>query len=280
MYHVLLAGATGYLGGFIAKALLSRGYTVTLVVRHPDRLDEATRTDARVITGDLRDPATWEGAFEAVDAVISTVGITRQRDGLHYMDVDYGINRQLLDAAERRGVRKFVYVSVLHGDKLRHVALCAAKERFVDALRRSPVPSTVIRPGGFFSDMNEFVTMAKRGRIYLFGDGSLRTNPIHGADLAALCVDALHLEEKVIEAGGPEVLTHREIAEKAFEAIDAPVKITGIPDVVRRIALRVLPWVMGKTRFGPVEFFLHVMAMEMTAPLYGQRTLGAHFRSL
>jgi uncharacterized protein YbjT (DUF2867 family) len=280
MKHILLAGATGYLGGYIARELKARGFHLTLIVRSARKLENSGLSADRVIEGDLRDEATYLDAFDQIDAVISTVGITRQRDGLSYMDVDYGINRMILQNAERHAVKKFIYVSVLHGEALRHLAICDAKERFVDLLRQSPVESTVIRPSGFFSDMGEFFDMAKRGRVYLFGDGSVRANPIHGADLAKLCVDALQLHEQTLEAGGPEVLSHNTIAELAFSAAGEPVRITHIPDWVRRALLNVLPLVMTKARFGPIAFFLNVMAMQMRAPCYGHRSLEEHFKKM
>jgi hypothetical protein len=40
--------------------------------------------------------------------------------------------------------------------------------------------------------MDEFYHMAVKGRIYLFGDGSYKSNPIHGEDLAQVCVDAIN----------------------------------------------------------------------------------------
>ena len=66
--------------------------------------------------------------------VISTVGITRQKDGFTYMDVDYRENANLLSEAKRSGVKKFIYVSVLNGEKLSNLKICEAKERFVTEL--------------------------------------------------------------------------------------------------------------------------------------------------
>ena len=71
--------------------------------------------------------------------------------------------------------------------------------------------------------------MARSGRVYLFGDGSNRINPIHGVDLAEVCADALVSREQQLDVGGPEVFTYREIAELAFEVLEKPSKITCLP---------------------------------------------------
>lgn len=86
-------------------------------------------------------------------------------------------------------------------------------------LTMSGLEYCIIRPNGFFSDMTEFYTMAEKGRVYLFGDGEFKANPIHGEDLATVCVDAIDKHDQEIKVGGPETLTHNEIAAIAFEIL-------------------------------------------------------------
>ena len=85
--------------------------------------------------------------------VISTVGITKQKDGLTYMDVDYQANLNLLEEAKKSGVKKFIYVSVLNGEKLKATKICYAKEKFVERLKNSGIEYCVVRPNGFYSDI-------------------------------------------------------------------------------------------------------------------------------
>jgi uncharacterized protein YbjT (DUF2867 family) len=215
-----------------------------------------------------------------IDVVISTIGITRQKDGLTYMDVDYQANMNLLHEAKQNGVKKFIYISVLNGENLRHLKICDAKEMFVEQLKKSGVDYCIVRPNGFFSDMSEFLNMAKRGRIYLFGRGELQTNPIHGEDLATVCVDAIEKSDREIEVGGPEILTQNEIAVTAFDVLGNKPKITHLPDWVRVVILKTTRIVTGSKIYGPIEFFLTVMAIDMLAPEYGKYTLREYFNSL
>ena len=82
-----------------------------------------------VVEAQVTQPETLKGVSKAVSKVISTVGITQQKDGLTYEQVDYKANKNLLDEALREGVQKFVYVSVFNGEAMRHIAIGAAKER-------------------------------------------------------------------------------------------------------------------------------------------------------
>jgi uncharacterized protein YbjT (DUF2867 family) len=194
------------------------------------------------------------------------------------MDVDYHANMNLLREAKISSANKFIYVSVLNGDSLRNLKICDAKERFVDELKQSGLDYCIVRPNGFFQDMAEFLQLAIQGRIYLLGNGHHCTNPIDGADFANVCIDAIADERKEIEVGGPEILTHTEIAELAFAAVDAKPKITLIPIWVTRLTLIALRTFSSSRTYGPIEFFLTVMSMDMVAPAVGSHTLASYFQ--
>ncbi len=277
---ILLAGATGYLGSYIAKAMLKQKMDFKAIARNPQKLEKMGIHPRNIIQAQVTDKASLQGICVGFDAVISTIGITRQKDGLSYMDVDYQANRNLLDEALKSGVTKFVYISVLRGEEMTHLQICAAKERFVNELKNSGMSYSIVRPSGFFSDMTEFYKMAQKGRAYLFGDGQVKVNPIHGADLAQVCLEALDHQNTSIEVGGPEVLTHRAIAEAAFNSLDRKAKITYIPHWARKIGLRLAALFLSKAQYGPVEFFLHAMALDMDAPTYGQHTIRGYFTEL
>jgi uncharacterized protein YbjT (DUF2867 family) len=280
MKRVLLAGATGYLGRFVLRELVLRGYPVKALVRDGGKIQADNHQGLEVYEAEITDPQSLKGCCNGMDAVISTVGITRQKDGLSYMEVDYQANVNLLQEARSAGVDKFIYVSALNADTLTHLAICRAKELFVDTLKNSGVGYCVIRPNGFFSDMAEFFSMAQRGRVYLFGRGQFRSNPIHGADLAAVCVDAIASVEREIEVGGPEILSHEHIARIAFATLGKTPRITCIPDWLRKSILRLLPFLTKQSFHGPIEFFMTVMALDMIAPRYGNHTLKEFFSEL
>ena len=84
--------------------------------------------------------------------------------------------------------------------------------------------------------MKDFLIMAKGGRVYLFGDGKMKLNPIHGEDLAKACVDTMISGIKEETVGGIDILTQNEIAELALKAWHKPIKITHLPDWTRRFA--------------------------------------------
>ncbi len=280
MDKILIAGATGYLGEYITRELIKRNYYTKVLVRSPEKFKEYGINSEEIIHAEITDKSSLKNCCKEVDTVISSVGITKQKDGLTYMDVDYQANKNLLQEAKQCGVKKFIYVSVLNGERLKKLKICEAKEKFVEELKKSGLEYCIIRPNGFFSDMTEFFNMAKGGRIYLFGSGELKSNPIHGEDLAKVCVDAIEKSEEEIEIGGPETLSQNEIAMLAFEAVGKTPKITYIPDWIRRAVLSTARVFLDSKRFGPIEFFMNVMAIEMIAPEYGKHTLKDYFKGL
>uniref|UniRef100_UPI0032169329 SDR family oxidoreductase n=1 Tax=uncultured Draconibacterium sp. TaxID=1573823 RepID=UPI0032169329 len=276
--RILLVGATGYLGKQVAKELTKHQYPTTILVRNqtkiPGNLDWA-----KIIVAEITKPETLSATMDDIDVLISTVGITKQKDGLTYMDVDYQANLNLLIEAKKAGVKKFIYVSAFNADRLTHLKMCHAKELFVQELINSGMDYCIIRPNGFFSDMNEFLKMAKKGKAELFGDGNYKMNPIHGEDLAEVCVNAIDVDEKTIEVGGPEVFTHKQIVELAFNTFNKKAKVHYMPEWIRKMILWFARTFTSSKTYGPMEFFFTVLAMDMIAPKYGKHTLSEFFKN-
>lgn len=229
---VVVAGATGYLGRWVVRALAEDGWHVRALVRDPARLGPAQDACAEVFVGQATEPATLEGLFDGATAAFSSIGIRHVRRRPTFREVDRDANLHLVDAAERAGVQRFAFVSVLAGDELRGVSpLVDARERVVDRLHESPMKATILRPTGFFNDMAEIFGMARSGRVWLIGDGTTKVNPIHGADLAEVAARALAADDPpaVRSVGGPDTFTQREIAALAFDVLKKPVRTSRVP---------------------------------------------------
>lgn len=189
MKRVMIAGATGYLGRHLCAEYRSRGWHVTALVRK--KSSGVTLSANQIVVAEATWPETLRGTMDNTDLVVSALGITRQADGVGYWDVDYQANVNLLDEALRAGVGRFAFVHVLNADRMDHVPLVAAKSAFVRKLKTAGLRSTIIAPTGYFSDMTDVLKMAQAGRVWLFGSGQQKINPIHGADLATAIHDAI-----------------------------------------------------------------------------------------
>ena len=253
-----MAGATGYIGGGVAHGLRSAGISVRALTRDPRRFTPVASTD-EMFVGEATDRKALRGACEDVDAVFSSIGIRTFARRPSLWEVDYQANINLLEEAQRAGVRHFIFVSVIHGPLMARTSpLAKAREKVASAVIASGIPYTIYRPTGFFNDMAEFLEAAhKRNSVRLLGSGEGLINPLSAIDMghevarAILSAPSRGTERSV---GGPESFTHRQIAELAFRILDKPEAIWPVPRLVLRSAAAML-WPFHANAHGLASFF-------------------------
>jgi uncharacterized protein YbjT (DUF2867 family) len=137
----------------------------------------------------------------------------------------------------------------------------------------------IVRPCGYFSDMGALYDMAKSGRAFLVGDGTNKMNPIHGQDLARVCVEAAEGNELEVEAGGPDVMTQREAVILAFDVVGKTPKITVIPMWLARGLVKFIG--MLSSQFGDLaEFIVTAGEIDGVGPKRGTTTLRSYFEGM
>jgi uncharacterized protein YbjT (DUF2867 family) len=287
MNRVLVAGATGYLGRFIAREFKRRGAWVRVLAHNPDKLKtpgpflEPAVADLvdDVFVGEVTQPETLRGLCDGIEVVFSSIGITRQTDRDSYTEVDYQGNKNVLDLALAASVRKFVFVHAFNAHLLQHLEGMRAKQRFVEELQKSGMAHAVVCPTGFFNDMSEFLRMEKWGTVYLIGDGQRKINPIHGADLANVCVDAVSSQETDIPVGGPVTYTYREIADLAFAVLHKPPRIRRVPVWLVKAALPLVR-LFSKRYYTIAAGITTITQHDFEAPKAGTHTLNEFYEEI
>jgi uncharacterized protein YbjT (DUF2867 family) len=284
---VLVAGAAGYLGRYAAMEFKNRGYRVRAFVRNADKLrlpgpsmePPIDNLVDEVFVGDATKPDSLDGLCDGIDVVFSSMGLTRPDPKLNFEAVDHLGNRRILDLALKAGVRKFVYVSIFRAEEMIDNEVVKVHEEFVDDLRASGMDYAIVRPNGYFSDMGQFLKIARKGIMFWLGDGHNKINPIHGADLAVVCVDAMEGTAKEIDAGGPDMFTFKSLFELAFHAIGKNPRIFFIPLWVGDGMLSILR-IFSPRLAGVASFAVEVNRMENDAPPYGTHHLEEYYREL
>lgn len=284
---ILIAGAGGALGQHLAWVLKARGHRVRALVRSAARARALAPHLSQCVDefheGDALVPTQLAGVCRDVQMVISCLGASIDasllRGRLGFPSIDTPANRNLIGEATAAGVRRFAYVSLFGADRLgRHLDYVRAHELVVQALQHSGLAHVIVRPTGFFSAFNLILRMAALGLVPSFGDPGARTNPIHEADLAQVCADALLGPDQEVAAGGPEVLSRQEITELAFAAVGRPPRSLRVPGG----ALRATAWLLRPLHprlSHLLSFFLAATSQDLIAPARGVRTLGACFQT-
>lgn len=161
--RTLLTGASGYLGGHIARALLEDGQRVTAVVRSAAKLGPlANDSRLEVVEADLEDHSRFVALMQGHDACVHAALIWGA-PGTELELRDVAATAQLFDAAGRAGLERCLYVSsaavhrpfaaaMSEDDRLNtadvYGATKAAGELFLRAAcERHQMTGVVIRPG-------------------------------------------------------------------------------------------------------------------------------------
>lgn len=282
---ILVLGASGYLGRHLVAALADAGFRVRAAVRSRSRAEEPGRFGSPGLAGKVTDWAVGEitedsfaaGLCDGVDRVASALGVTRQN--ADPWDVDFRANLRVLEDAERRGVRSFLYVNVMHAQAGRSTIL-RAKTAFAAALARSTVTSHIVNPSGYFSDVTDFLVMARRGLVLLPPNPTIEIAPIHGADLAEFCAEKLRDGRSGSwDVGGPEVLTYRQLADIAFDAAAKTPHTIAIPNGAMAAGV----WLashLGRHTRDLAQFFADGLTHDATGERHGTRRIAEYFREV
>lgn len=233
---VLVVGGTGMLGGRIVDALLARGKSVRALVREGTDASRLEKLGVEVVGGDMLDPPSLDRAMAGVSAVVtSAAGYTRRRRGDSLRTDDVG-NRNLVDAAKRAGVGRFVFTSILTCDLAKDVPHFWQKKLIEDYLEASGVPFVSLRPGAFLGGYDFLSKQIRKGRYIAFGGADTRITFIHPDEVArclALAVAEPRAVGKRIDLGADRPVSAREVTEILSRLTGRPFKLRGIPLVFK-----------------------------------------------
>lgn len=111
--RVFITGATGFVGGHVARAYASEGASLRLLTRQTSRLDSLTGLDADTVVGDLREPEKLRSALTGCDALVHVAADYRLwvRDPAQMYAANVDGTRELLKIAREVGVERVVYTS-------------------------------------------------------------------------------------------------------------------------------------------------------------------------
>jgi uncharacterized protein YbjT (DUF2867 family) len=231
---ILVVGATGALGGLIARRLLANGKRVRILVRPGSNFEPLVAAGAEAIIGDLKEPSSLTAACHGARAVITTANAAMRSGTDTVAAVDDEGNHNLITAAAEAGVRRFVFVSVLGSDPNSPSPLLRAKALTEERLRASGMTFTIIQPDVYLDLLVAGVVAGPvlRGLpVTLVGEGRRRHSFVARQDVAAYAVAMLDdpaASNQIVPIGGPEPVSWRDVVEMAEHEIGRPIEIQNI----------------------------------------------------
>ena len=221
---VLVAGATGFLGGEICRQLAGKNKNVKALVRatsDANKVAQLKESGVEIVVGDLKDKSSLENALHGVSAIISTVSSTSSRqegDSITSVDDEGQIN--LINAAAGAGISQFVYVSFCPMPN--EFPLQTAKRKVENHLAESGLNYTILQPTFF---MEAWLSPAlgfdyPNAKATVYGEGKNRISWIAIKDVASFAgasLDNPAAKNQIIELGGVAALSPLEVV-AIFEA--------------------------------------------------------------
>ena len=206
--RILVAGATGQVGGIVARKLLAAGIPVRALGRNREKLAALTALGADAVAVDLRDRPSVMRACEGVGQVFTSVNNVMGRGTSSPNRVDLLAHRTLCDAARLSGVRRLVYLSGRDMDADNPVDFFRVKHSIEECIQKSGLAYVLLQPGAFMETWAGMLAggLRKNGVAVLFGNGRTLANFIAVEDVAEFSIRILLNEEihnEVIEIGGP-----------------------------------------------------------------------------
>ena len=289
---MFVVGATGYIGKFVTRELVSRGYQVVSFARSRSGVNASTAMEqtrqelkgSEVRFGDVCNPDSlrrdgFKG--ERFDAVISC--LTSRSGGVKdSWSIDYQATRNALDAGVSAGISQFVLLSAICVQKPM-LEFQRAKLKFEKELTESGVTWSIVRPTAFFKSIAGQVEAVKNGKPYkMFGNGKLTAcKPISEADLARFIVDCLEDPEKqnrILPVGGPgKAITNLDQARMLFELLGREPKLQKIPiqifDAiipVLTLLAKVFPQFVDKAELARIGKYYSSESMLLLNPVTGK----------
>jgi uncharacterized protein YbjT (DUF2867 family) len=267
---ILLTGATGTIGTPLLRRLTAAGDPVRCLVRDPRRLGPE-RVRVQIALGDLGNPASFRNAMRGVDTVVHLAAAIRDQPGGSIEELDAVATLRLVRAAERAGVKRFMFFSAIGASLHSPARFFRAKALAEEAVEEADVEGTVFAPSIVYSPGDPWITLLDRlTRLPVApvsGSGDALYQPIWADDVADCVVGALRGSngQGRYELAGPEALTYDGIVKTALRAFGRRRRLLHVPLPVVRASLKVAHAFAGPSVFATWDE-AELMELSMTTP--------------
>ena len=226
---VFLTGATGFVGRHMLAGLVREGHSVRALLRPISGQKDRTVSLAQpgidptrigAFVGDVVSGAGLDEALHGCDAVIHLVGIIMEKGTNTFEAVHHIGTRNVVEAAKRAGIKRFVQMSALGVRADGVAAYQTTKWRGEEEVRRSGIPFCILRPSLIFGPGDGFVTqmMDTMRKTPVFrpvpGPGTPKFRPVFIGDVVTCFARALSsaaATNQTVELGGADELALNEV---------------------------------------------------------------------
>ena len=208
-------GSTGFFGRGVAHKLIDGGHQLRVLVRDPMKAAGFKIRGAQVVAGDALNPVAVTQAAQGVEHVISLVAVRRNHPQ-SFLEVNVDGPRIMAEAAKAAGVKSVVLVSAIGAKLDPHLKYLTSRWMGEQELAKTGVSGTILRFSFVIAEeggvLNDFERAANFGPFLIIpGSGQAHLQPILREEAARCVVEAIdkpELNGRIVELGGPEVVTY------------------------------------------------------------------------
>jgi NADH dehydrogenase len=238
---ILVTGSTGFIGRKFIEKLETNSLEYRLLL--PPGTVSGTLPKGKnydIVLSSMEDSGSLRTAFNQVDTVFHLAGV--EREGLKADLTQFEIRNleTFTDIAKKAGVNRFYYLSHLGADKNSAYGLLKAKGRGEEIVKKSGLQYTIFRSSILFGEGDHFTQSIARlikkflGFFFLPGEGQVLMQPLWVDDFVTAMIWSMDIPgalNQIIEIGGPEQLSYREIALQVGQAMGKNVNFLNISPV-------------------------------------------------
>jgi uncharacterized protein YbjT (DUF2867 family) len=250
---IFIAGATGFVGGYLVHDLLSKGFKLKCLVRSNKAAEALSSKGVEVVRGDITDPVSLRSILQPEDFVIHLVGIIEEKEKATFQTVHVDGTANLVAEAIKTGVGHFFYQSALGADRESWSGYLRTKAEAEQVVMQSGLNYTIFRPSliigpwdGFTKKMAEMIKLSPV--IPIPGEGRSKFQPVYIRDwirCLEMVLDEPENFRSTYDIGGPEQLSYREIVEALAAAMGRRKTVFRIPMGLMKISASLLATVLS-----------------------------------
>jgi NADH dehydrogenase len=228
----------------------------------------------QIALGDLADPPSFRNALRGVSTVVHLAAPIRDQPRGSIEELNGIATWRMVEAAERSGVERFVFFSVLDASTHHRARFFRAKALAEQAVAEASVRSIVFAPSIIYAPGDPWLTLLERLALLpvmpVSGRGSATYQPIWAEDVADCVIAALRAADgkphTTYELAGPETLSHNEIVRAVLASLNRSRPLLHIPTPLVSRSLRML-----EAAWGPRAFATWDEAELMEVPMISAR---------
>lgn len=295
--RVLVTGATGFTGGYLAEELVNQGFSVRALSLPKQDTNKLEKIGVEIVYGDLTKKDTLAVAVEGVDTVYHIAAIFREQNvpKQYFFDVNVGGTKNLLESALEANVRRFVHCSTVGvqgeiknppakeedpynpGDVYQDSKVEGEKLALSFFKEHPEIEGVVFRPVGIYGPGDtRFLKIFKfvnSGKFRMIGNGEVLYHLTYVTDLAKgiiLCGQRKEAVGQVFTLGGDQYVTLNEYVKLLAEALKVPAPKKRVPLAPMMVAAVLCEALCYPLRIQPpiyrrrLEFFVKDRAFDIS----------------